>query len=110
MKIVLSIISFIGGLAMFLYGMKVMGTGLERMSGGKLEGILERLTSNKVKGVLLGLIVTAMLQCSSATTVMAVGFVNSGIMQLTQATGVIMGANIGTTVTAWILSLTGIDG
>lgn len=110
MEIVLSIISFIGGLAMFLYGMKVMGTGLERMSGGKLEGILERLTSNKVKGVLLGLIVTAMLQCSSATTVMAVGFVNSGIMQLTQATGVIMGANIGTTVTAWILSLTGIDG
>ncbi len=77
MEIVLSIISFIGGLAMFLYGMKVMGTGLERMSGGKLEGILERLTSNKVKGVLLGLIVTAMLQCSSATTVMAVGFVNS---------------------------------
>ena len=110
MEIVLSIISFIGGLAMFLYGMKVMGTGLERLSGGRLEGILERLTSNKVKGVLLGLIVTAMLQCSSATTVMAVGFVNSGIMQLTQATGVIMGANIGTTVTAWILSLTGIDG
>ncbi|HBH95000.1 MAG TPA: Na/Pi cotransporter [Ruminococcaceae bacterium] len=110
MEIVFSVVSFIGGLAMFLYGMKVMGTGLERLSGGRLEGILERLTSNKVKGVLLGLIVTAMLQCSSATTVMAVGFVNSGIMQLTQATGVIMGANIGTTVTAWILSLTGIDG
>ncbi|MBD5081965.1 MAG: Na/Pi cotransporter family protein [Ruminococcaceae bacterium] len=108
MEIVLGALSFIGGLAMFLYGMKIMGSGLEKLSGGKLENILERLTNNKVKGVLLGLIVTAVLQCSSATTVMAVGFVNSGIMQLTQATGVIMGANIGTTVTAWILSLTGI--
>ena len=108
MEIVLGALSFIGGLAMFLYGMKIMGSGLEKLSGGKLENILERLTNNKVKGVLLGLIVTAVLQCSSATTVMAVGCVNSGIMQLTQATGVIMGANIGTTVTAWILSLTGI--
>lgn len=95
---------------MFLYGMKVMGAGLERLSGGKLERILERLTSNKFKGVLLGLVVTAVLQCSSATTVMVVGFVNSGIMQLSQATGVIMGANIGTTVTAWLLSLSGIGG
>ena len=95
---------------MFLYGMKVMGAGLERLSGGKLERILERLTSNKFKGVLLGLVVTAVLQCSSATTVMVVGFVNSGIMQLSQATGVIMGANIGTTVTAWLLSLSGISG
>lgn len=102
--------SFVGGLAMFLYGMKVMGAGLERLSGGKLERILERLTSNKFKGVLLGLVVTAVLQCSSATTVMVVGFVNSGIMQLSQATGVIMGANIGTTVTAWLLSLSGIGG
>lgn len=102
--------SFVGGLAMFLYGMKVMGTGLEKLSGGKLERILERLTSNKIKGVLLGLVVTAVLQCSSATTVMVVGFVNSGIMQLSQATGVIMGANIGTTVTAWLLSLSGIEG
>ncbi len=102
--------SFIGGLAMFLYGMKVMGTGLERLSGGKLESILERLTSTKFKGVLLGLVVTAIIQCSSATTVMTVGFVNSGIMQLTQATGIIMGANIGSTVTAWILALTGIEG
>lgn len=110
MDLILIITTFVGGLAMFLYGMKIMGTGLERLSGGKLEYILERLTSNKVKGVLLGLIVTAVLQCSSATTVMAVGFVNSGIMQLSQATGVIMGANIGTTVTAWILSLMGIDG
>lgn len=110
MDFLMGAVTFIGGLAMFLYGMKVMGLGLERVSGGKLEYILERLTSNKLKGVLLGLIVTAVLQCSSATTVMAVGFVNSGIMQLSQATGVIMGANIGTTVTAWILSLTGIDG
>lgn len=102
--------SFVGGLALFLYGMKVMGAGLERLSGGKLERILERLTSNKFKGVLLGLVVTAVLQCSSATTVMVVGFVNSGIMQLSQATGVIMGANIGTTVTAWLLSLSGIGG
>lgn len=110
MEIVLGALSFIGGLAMFLYGMKIMGSGLEKLSGGRLEYILEKLTNNKVKGVMLGLTVTALLQCSSATTVMAVGFVNSGIMQLTQATGVIMGANIGTTVTAWILSLTGIDG
>lgn len=110
MDFVLGAASFIGGLAMFLYGMKVMGTGLERLSGGKLESILERLTSTKFKGVLLGLVVTAIIQCSSATTVMTVGFVNSGIMQLTQATGIIMGANIGSTVTAWILALTGIDG
>lgn len=110
MEIILGALSFIGGLAMFLYGMKIMGSGLEKLSGGRLESILEKLTNNKVKGVILGLTVTALLQCSSATTVMAVGFVNSGIMQLTQATGVIMGANIGTTVTAWILSLTGIDG
>ncbi|MCM1298612.1 MAG: Na/Pi cotransporter family protein [Firmicutes bacterium] len=110
MELLLMAASFVGGLAMFLYGMKVMGAGLERLSGGKLERILERLTSNKLKGVLLGLIVTAVLQCSSATTVMVVGFVNSGIMQLSQATGVIMGANIGTTVTAWLLSLSGIGG
>lgn len=110
MEYVLMAAAFVGGLAMFLYGMKVMGTGLEKLSGGKLERILERLTSNKIKGVLLGLVVTAVLQCSSATTVMVVGFVNSGIMQLSQATGVIMGANIGTTVTAWLLSLSGIEG
>lgn len=110
MELLLGILSFAGGLAMFLYGMKVMNTGLEKLSGGKLEKILERLTSNKIKGVLLGLTVTALMQCSSATTVMVVGFVNSGIMQLSQATGVIMGANIGTTVTAWLISLTGIEG
>ena len=108
MDVLLGVLSFVGGLAMFLYGMKVMNMGLEKLSGGKLERILERLTSNKIKGVLLGLTVTALMQCSSATTVMVVGFVNSGIMQLSQATGVIMGANIGTTVTAWLISLTGI--
>lgn len=110
MDVLMGILSFVGGLAMFLYGMKVMNMGLEKLSGGKLERILERLTSNKIKGVLLGLTVTALMQCSSATTVMVVGFVNSGIMQLSQATGVIMGANIGTTVTAWLISLTGIEG
>lgn len=110
MDVLLGVLSFLGGLAMFLYGMKVMNMGLEKLSGGKLERILERLTSNKIKGVLLGLTVTALMQCSSATTVMVVGFVNSGIMQLSHATGVIMGANIGTTVTAWLISLTGIEG
>ncbi|MBE6910971.1 MAG: Na/Pi cotransporter family protein [Ruminococcaceae bacterium] len=95
---------------MFLYGMKVMGTGLERVSGSKLEGILEKLSDKMIKGVLLGAVVTAIIQSSAATTVMVVGFVNSGIMKLAQATGIIMGANIGTTATAWILSLTGVTG
>ena len=99
----------LGGLALFLYGMQVMGDGLAKVSGGKLEKILENLTSSKLKAVLLGLAVTAVIQSSSATTVMVVGFVNSGIMKLTQAVGIIMGANIGTTVTAWILSLAGIE-
>lgn len=103
------ILSLLGGLALFLYGMQVMGDGLAKVSGGKLEQILENLTSNKFKAVLLGLGVTAVIQSSSATTVMVVGFVNSGIMKLTQAVGVIMGANIGTTVTSWILSLAGIE-
>ena len=94
---------------MFLYGMQVMGDGLEKLSGGKLEKILENLSSNRVKAVLVGAAVTAIIQSSSATTVMVVGFVNSGIMHLSQAVGFIMGANIGTTVTAWILSLAGIE-
>ena len=98
------------GLALFLYGMHVMGEGLTRASGGKLESILESLTKSKIKAVLLGAGVTAIIQSSSATTVMVVGFVNSGIMRLSQAAGVIMGANIGTTVTSWILSLTGLQG
>ena len=104
-----SILTLLGGLAMFLYGMQVMGDGLEKLSGGKLEKILENLSSNRVKAVLVGAAVTAVIQSSSATTVMVVGFVNSGIMHLSQAVGFIMGANIGTTVTAWILSLAGIE-
>ena len=104
-----SILTMVGGLAMFLYGMQVMGDGLEKLSGGKLEKILENLSSNRVKAVLVGAAVTAIIQSSSATTVMVVGFVNSGIMHLSQAVGFIMGANIGTTVTAWILSLAGIE-
>ena len=106
---IFGILTLIGGLALFLYGMDVMGAGLEKVSGGKLERILEKLTSNPLKGVLLGAGVTAVIQSSSATTVMVVGFVNSGIMKLSQAIGIIMGAYIGTTVTSWLLSLTGID-
>ena len=105
-----SIFSLFGGLALFPYGMNMMGDGLEKISGGKLEQILEKMTDKTYKGVLLGCAVTAVIQSSSAVTVMVVGFVNSGIMELSRAIGVIMGANIGTTATAWILSLTGIDG
>lgn len=104
-----SILSMIGGLALFLYGMHVMGEGLSKASGGRMEQILEKLTSGTWKAVLLGAGVTAVIQSSSATTVMVVGFVNSGIMKLSNAIGVIMGANIGTTVTSWLLSLTGIE-
>ncbi len=106
----LMVFSFLGGLAFFLYGMNALGDGLEKLSGGKLEKALEKMTSNTFKGFLLGLGVTAVIQSSSATTVMVVGFVNSGIMKLRQAIGIIMGANVGTTVTAWILSLSGIEG
>ena len=103
------VLTMIGGLALFLYGMNMMGDGLERASGGRLEKILEKLTSNRLIAVLLGAAVTAVIQSSSATTVMVVGFVNSGIMKLSQAIGIIMGANIGTTATSWILSLSGIE-
>ncbi len=106
---IFDVLSMIGGLALFLYGMHIMGDALAKMSGGKLEKILERLTSNKLTAVLLGAGVTAVIQSSGATTVMVVGFVNSGIMKLKQAVGIIMGANIGTTVTSWLLSLTGIQ-
>ena len=106
---IIGVLSLIGGLAIFLYGMDLLGEGLTGASGGKLEKILEKLTSNPLKAVLLGAGVTAVIQSSSATTVMVVGFVNSGIMKLSQAVGVIMGANIGTTITSWILSLTGIE-
>ncbi len=105
-----SILALIGGLALFLYGMEVMGDALKKLAGGKLESILARLTSNRFKGFLLGLGVTAVIQSSSATTVMLVGFVNSGIMKLGQTISIIMGANVGTTVTAWLLSTTAISG
>ena len=107
---IFNVLTMIGGLALFLYGMETMGDGLAKMAGGKLERILEKLTSNPIKGVLLGVVVTAVIQSSSATTVMVVGFVNSGIMKLSQAISIIMGANIGTTVTSWILSLAGVEG
>ncbi|MBE6024636.1 MAG: Na/Pi cotransporter family protein [Cellulosilyticum sp.] len=104
-----SVLTMIGGLALFLFGMHAMGEGLSKVSGGRLEQILEKLTSNPIKAVALGAAVTAVIQSSSATTVMVVGFVNSGIMKLSQAIGIIMGANIGTTITSWILSLSGIE-
>ena len=106
---IFDMLTLIGGLALFLFGMQVMSSSLEKISGGKLESILEKMTNNRIKGVLLGMVVTAVIQSSGAVTVMAVGFVNSGIMALSQVIGIIMGANIGTTVTAWILSLTGIE-
>lgn len=107
---IFDILSLIGGLALFLFGMNVMGDALEKRAGNSLKNILEKLTANRFKGFLLGAGVTAIIQSSSATTVMVVGFVNSGIMTLKQAIGIIMGANVGTTMTAWILSLTGIEG
>ncbi|MBP3901563.1 MAG: Na/Pi cotransporter family protein [Blautia sp.] len=107
---IFGIFTMIGGLALFLYGMETMGDGLVMLSGGRLEKILAKLTKNRLTALLLGALVTAVIQSSSATTVMVVGFVNSGIMNLTQAVGIIMGANIGTTITSWILSLTGISG
>ncbi|MBO5560757.1 MAG: Na/Pi cotransporter family protein [Firmicutes bacterium] len=106
---IFNLLTMIGGLSLFLYGMHVLGEGLTKLSGGRMQEILAKLTDNPIKGVLLGAGVTAVIQSSSATTVMAVGFVNSGIMQLKQAVGIIMGANVGTTVTSWILSLSGIQ-
>ena len=105
-----TILTLIGGLSLFLYGMNEMGDGLKKLSGGRLESILSRLTSNRLMAFFLGFAVTAVIQSSSATTVMLVGFVNSGIMKLGQTISIIMGANIGTTVTSWLLSLTGISG
>lgn len=107
---IFTILSLIGGLALFLYGMDLMGDSLKKLAGGKLESILAKLTSNRWKGFLLGFAVTAIIQSSSATTVMLVGFVNSGIMKLGQTISIIMGANIGTTVTAWLLSTADIKG
>lgn len=105
----LGIFTMIGGLALFLYGMHLLGEGLAKLSGGRMESILSKMTDNPLKGVLLGAGATAVIQSSSATTVMVVGFVNSGIMQLRQAVGIIMGANVGTTITSWLLSLSGIQ-
>ena len=107
---IFNILTLIGGLCLFLFGMNIMGAALEKSAGGRLNALLGRLTANRFKGFLTGLGITAVIQSSSATTVMVVGFVNSGLMTLRQATGVIIGANVGTTVTAWILSLTGIQG
>ena len=104
-----NVIALLGGLAFFLFGMSLLGEGLKRVAGSKLETILGRLTSTTMKGVILGTVVTAAIQSSSATTVMVVGFVNSGIMQLANAIGIIMGANIGTTATGWLLVLAGVD-
>lgn len=104
----LNITTMLGGLALFLYGMHILGEGLSKLSGGKMESLLSKMTDTPFKGVLLGAITTAVIQSSSATTVMVVGFVNAGIMPLSNAVGVIMGANIGTTITSWILSLSGI--
>ncbi len=107
---IFDILTLIGGLSLFLFGMSIMGQALERRAGGRLRLLLEKLTKSKPAGFLTGLCVTAVIQSSSAATVMVVGFVNSGLMTLKQAISVIMGANVGTTVTAWVLSLAGIDG
>lgn len=110
MEVIEKVLWMVGGIALFLYGMHMMGEGLSKVSGGKLESILERLTNTPVKAVLVGAGVTAVIQSSAATIVMVVGFVNSGIMKLGQAVNVIIGANVGTTITAWLLSLSGIKG
>jgi phosphate:Na+ symporter len=104
------VLTLVGGLCLFLFGMNLMGDALERRAGNSLRSLLSRLTTNRILGFITGLAVTAVIQSSSATTVMVVGFVNSGLLSLRQAIGVIMGANVGTTVTAWILSLGGIEG
>lgn len=105
-----TMLSFIGGLSFFLYGMSGLGKGLTKLSGGRMESVLARMCRTPLRGVLFGALVTAAVQSSSATTVMVVGFVNAGMMSLSHAVGVIMGANLGTTLTAWLLSLTGISG
>ena len=104
------ILSLLSGVALFLFGMSLMGDGLKRVAGNKLELVLYKLTNTPIKGLLLGTVVTAIIQSSSATTVMVVGFVNSGMMKVAQAIGIIMGANIGTSITGWILCLSYIDG
>ena len=110
MSVITTILAILCGVALFLFGMSLMGSGLQRVAGNSLEKILFRLTSTPIKGVLLGTVVTAIIQSSSATSVMVVGFVNAGMMKVAQAIGVIMGANIGTSITGWILCLSYIDG
>lgn len=106
---IFSVFTLLGGLAFFLYGMNVMSNGLEKLTGSKLEVALKKMTSNKFKSILLGMGITIAIQSSSAMTVMLVGLVNSGIMELSQTVGVIFGSNVGTTLTAWLLSLAGVD-
>ena len=105
-----TVVTLLSGVALFLFGMSLMGDGLKKVAGNKLEVILYKLTSSPIKGILLGSVVTAVIQSSSATTVMVVGFVNSGMMKVAQAIGIIMGANIGTSITGWILCLSYIEG
>lgn len=107
---IMIILTLLSGVALFLFGMSLMGDGLKSVAGNKLELVLYKLTSTPIKGLLLGTAVTAIIQSSSATTVMVVGFVNSGMMKVSQAIGIIMGANIGTSVTGWILCLSYIEG
>ncbi len=107
---IFDVLSMTGGLGLFLYGMNVMGNNLKKLAGGKLEKILATLTASKTKVFLLGLVVTSVMQSSSATIAMLIGFVNSGMMRFSQTLGILLGANLGTTVTAWILSLGGISG
>ena len=107
MELIINVFSLVGSLALFLFGMKTMSEGLEKFAGDRLRSILAAMTKNRVMGVLTGILITALIQSSSATTVMVVSFVNAGLMTLAQSIGVIMGANIGTTVTAWIISAVG---
>ena len=107
MEILINLLSLIGSLGLFLFGMKTMSEGLEKFAGDRLRSVLAAMTKNRVMGVLTGIFVTALIQSSSATTVMVVSFVNAGLMTLSQSIGVIMGANVGTTVTAWIISIVG---
>ena len=109
MGVVLKALELIGALGLFLYGMKVMSDALQKLAGDKMRGILSKMTSNRLSGVITGVGITTLIQSSSATTVMVVSFVNAGLLKLSGAIAVIMGANIGTTVTAWIISLLGFE-
>ena len=108
-KVLVSIFTLVGALGIFLYGMKLLSEALQKVAGSRMRSLLAAMTSTRFKGILTGILVTVVVQSSSATTVMVVSFVNAGLLTLTQAVGVIMGANIGTTVTAWIISLVGFE-